>query len=192
MAFGKLSDDQREAVREHVRDRVVHDLGAGSCELSCELLNLGAKSVVAIDTKEIPFVDRRIKRIRTAFECYREPISVAFVSWPINQEDPGLPRLLRGAKKVIYLGKNTDGTMCGWPELFLDVLAKRKVEVYLPERKNTLIIYGAKLRARRKSLLGEESAGATAYSGEWVSFEESEGLPEASPKIAPRRPLWPL
>lgn len=177
MAYGKLSDAQRDALRPHVSGLKVHDLGAGTCELSRELLDLGATSVVAIDTQDMPFVDRRIERVQDPFQLYRDPISVAFVSWPINREDRGLMRLVREAKKVVYLGKNTDGVMCGWPGLFNE-LVKRKVLAYIPERKNTLIVYGGQSHSKRK-FLGEEHAGATALvTSEWMSFEEVEGLPE--------------
>jgi hypothetical protein len=42
---------------------------------------------------------------------------------------------------VIYLGKCTDGTMCGTPRLWY-LLSRREVLCHEPDRTNTLIVYG--------------------------------------------------
>ena len=180
MAYGKISDAQRAVIKKHVEGLVVHDLGAGSCEHSLMLVELGAASVVAIDKESMPKAlgGRKISRFQGYFEHYDGDIDVAFVSWPINHEDQGLLQLVRRAKLVLYVGKNTDGSMCAWPGFFLE-MSGRKILDYVPERPNTLIVYSDFLARRRKELRGEERAGATSFDSEkrWLTFEEAEQGP---------------
>lgn len=179
MAFGRISDDQWRIISKHVKDRVVHDLGAGRCDNSLLLLGHGAKKVVAVDKEPMPEPgDPRLRTVRTYFDGYRPNVDVAFVAWPINSPQAGLVPILRRAKKVIYVGKNTDGTMCAWPG-FWHALAEREVLDYAPEPRNTLIVYGDQTGSR--PLRGEEIAGIDCYNGDkWMSYEEAEGLPEGS------------
>lgn len=172
MAFGKISDAQWQVVRKHVDGLVVHDLGAFRCEHSLKLLALGAASVVAIDKEAMPHVDRRVSRVRTLFADYDGEIDVAFLAWPVNHYDRGLLRLTGAAKKVIYIGKNTDSSMAASPSFF-HAMASRRVLAYVPEKPNTLIVYGDLLAAPRKKLRGEEIAGASSYTRS-LSFEEAE------------------
>ena len=65
---------------------------------------------------------------------------------------------VRKAKRVIYLGNNMDGTVCGSPKLYKH-LSRRQVLAHAPERRNTLIVYGGLLRGRQRELLPEERAG---------------------------------
>jgi hypothetical protein len=57
---------------------------------------------------------------------------------------------------VIYLGKCTDWSMCGTPEMWR-ALRKREILVVSPDRYNTLIVYGPN-EIERKAVL-EEIAG---------------------------------
>lgn len=170
-----ISGAQWRVVRKHVEGLAVHDLGAGMCEHSLKLLELGAASVVAIDKERMPHVrDRRVSKLQVYFDQYDGEIDVAFLSSPINKPEPGLLRILRGARKIVYVGKNTDATMCAWPGFFHE-MSKRRVLDYVPERPNTLIVYGDLLAHPRTKLRGEERAGLTAFSGdECLSFEEAE------------------
>lgn len=180
MAFGRISDDQWNVIAKHVKGRVVHDLGAGRCENSLLLLEHGAKKVIAVDKESMPSLrDTRLQTIRAYFDGCNFAVDVAFVAWPINTPQAGLVPLLRRAKTVIYIGKNTDGTMCAWPG-FWRSLMEREILDYVPEFMNTVIVYGDVTGPR--NLRGEELAAIDGYMGaQWISFEEAEGLPERPP-----------
>src|SRR6185295_6166075 len=67
----------------------------------------------------------------------------------------GLSELVRRANVVIYLGKNTDGTVCGGGGLWCELI-QREILSYEPDPKNTLIVYGPARVGRE--LRGEEFA----------------------------------
>lgn len=174
MPYGKLSCAQADILRRHLGGRVVHDLGAGNLGLTRRLLDLGALSVVAVDKERLPRLrDPRIRCVSTTFEKCLDTPDVAFVSWPSNRPLPGLVPLLHRAQLVIYLGKNTDGSACGHWTLFSSLL-HREVLAYLPERENTMIVYGDPGKTVREPL-GEEMAALTMDECMW-GFEEAEGL----------------
>jgi len=159
VSYGRLRDDQAEAVRQAVRGRKVIDCGAGDLGLSCAMAVMGAQEVIALDKDRMQTaVDARVRPVEGFFEGWvidhpHDIIEVAFVSWPSNYSmgtfDRGLQAIIERAGKVIYLGKNTDGSMCGSQKLFKHLL-RRELAVYLPSRPNTLCIYGRKLDAPRK------------------------------------------
>lgn len=177
---------QVEALRPYVKGREVYDLGAGMCIESRVLVQLGATRVVAIDKEPMPTIDDARIEQRRCYFADLPPIEpdVVFVCWPQNYRAPSLAYLCGQANTIIYIGKNTDGTACGAVDLFATLL-DRKVEVYLPERRGTLIIYGAYLPAERpRALLGEERAcieGQTRI----ISFEEAEGIVGAIASLKP-------
>jgi hypothetical protein len=137
-------------LRPYLRGRVVHDLGAGNLALANVLLDHGAKRVIAIDEKQPrpPNDNARIEFVRTKFENYKANIRTAFVSWPTNtvywpdhNTQPALVHLISCASRIIYLGKNTSGVLCGTPALYR-FLSKREVLEHWPEDANTLVVYG--------------------------------------------------
>lgn len=193
-SFGSLNARQKDVVREYVRGRVVHDIGAGELVLSKTLIDLGAREVIAIEWASktrgrleygTPYenilvvptrfgqYDRMAKNARTFAKLEGgkplgpgRPIDIAFVSWPSPEDskfrthsDYSILGLVRRAKIVIYLGKNTDGTMCGSKKLY-EHLARRRVLAHEPDRKNSLIVYDGILPAgKERELLPEEIAG---------------------------------
>ena len=169
--YGVFMTGQREAIRGVVRGREVHDLGAGDLMLSHELLRMGASKVVAID-KEAPRSlkgDSRIQVIEGYFHAYKGDIDVAFMSWPQNYNDEGILRLIERAGTVVYLGKNTDGSACGSLRMF-EHLVGRELLAHVPDRANTLIVYGKPLEEPREPV-GEEMAALTVNHHMWT-FEE--------------------
>jgi hypothetical protein len=121
-----------------------HDLGAYDLRLSQTLADLGASEVTAIDRNAMPDPGPsypEVHRIQTYFQEYKEPVSHALASWPVNWEC-GMADLLRDASVVVYLGKNTDGVACGNPALWQH-LRCRRVLAHVPHKANTLIVYGA-------------------------------------------------
>lgn len=196
MSYARLSPEQTEALRRHVKGRVVHDLGAGLCNLSVALLDLGAKRVIAIEKEKMPVLDRPgLVQVRASFqdaagsedvehawgraeiERAREfvrSIDVAFLSWPPNYPVPGLLDLLERARSVVYVGKNTDSSACGWGRLFRLALIPRRVLAHVPDPKNTLIVYGRVAGPRR--LLGEEFAALVSAQEQVVTFEQASAI----------------
>jgi hypothetical protein len=159
MSYGRLSAAQKNAIKMYVKDRRVHDLGSGDFALSAVLHEMGAK-VTAVDYQTWEGGSRvpaGVEFVQSRFKDFVGDIDVAFVSWPANNMNQGLVELLQKATKVIYLGKNTDGTACGNPELFR-YLSTRRLHAYLPDRHNNLLVVGERLREPRP-LTGEELAG---------------------------------
>lgn len=151
-----LSHAHATAIQRHVEGKVVHDLGAGNLTLSVTLLKLGAVRVIAVD-KEPPrtrSMPNGLTYVQSLFRNYKEVSDVAVASWPINNPS-GLHRLVEHSRVVIYLGKNTDATVCGYEE-FWDHLIRREVLEYLPSRAQSLVIYGPRRVERVK--LPEELA----------------------------------
>ena len=174
MSFGRFVTSQRDVVQRHVRDAAVCDLGAGNLELSRELLDLGAASVHAIDKRDQPEIDPwpdRLRYTKTYFNTVRGPFDVLFLSWPANVLDPEVLRLIQTARKVVYLGKCTDGSMCGHPALF-GLLIRRRLLDYVPDRANCLIVVGESL-PKPRAPTGEELAGLLVDSIMY-SFDQAE------------------
>lgn len=173
---GCLSPAQSEALIPFIRGRSVVDLGAGEGDLSEWLAENGAAKVVAVDkTPPGPgsYLHPAIYCVTGRFDALSDLVpDIAFVSWPVNQQQSGLFRILRNARMVIYLGKNTDGSSCGHPDMFEDML-RRELLVYLPERRNSLIVAGKSIPRPRKPT-GEERAGIKMFDGAALTFEEAE------------------
>ena len=174
MGFGKLSPAQENAIRPLVAGKVVHDLGAGDERLAYKLVQLGAGRVIAIDVaswnKHPPRHPAIVRRCQD-FADFRGRASRVFLSWPDEVPSPDLLRIVKCASLVVYLGKTTDGTMCGWPDLFRG-FAGREILRHLPERQNTLTCYGRRQLSRL--MTGEEYAGI--FLDTCLGFEEAEEL----------------
>lgn len=157
MGYGRLNQAQRVAVIPHLIGRVIYDLGAGDLELARECLSLGATHVVAIDKEGLPRQKvAGVTKRRVSFAEFKDPAPTVALSWPVNWVVEGLLRIVRQAERVIYLGTNTDGMACG-TKILWEHLAVREVLVHVPDRRNTLIVYGGMLLKSRK-LLPEEYA----------------------------------
>jgi hypothetical protein len=176
--FGTLLPEQKDALRPFVRGRKVTDLGAGSGGFSLDLLTMGASEVTAVDKEEMSLPPRKgLRAVRTYFSSFSDTIDVAFLSWPANRNDRDLNDLLASAPTVAYLGKNTDMVSCGSTGLFVGLLG-RPILAYVPDRKNTLIVYGPKAESGPRLVRGEEAAGLLLYNpdtGEPWRYEEAEG-----------------
>lgn len=174
--MGTLSEEQAAIVRRLVKNRPVHDLGAGSLDLAIALTTFGAREVIAVDKERMPRGHALIRTIQMSFtrfaEQFKGGIEVAFLSWPENRMDIDLLTLLKRSETVIYLGKNTDGNACGHPMMF-EHFQRRKLLAYLPERRNTLAVYGKALVKLREPK-GEEQAGLSMYLGPWLNYEHVE------------------
>ncbi len=167
MSYGLLSVKMLETIRPLVAGKTVVDLGAGSCDKAVILKGLGA-AVIAIDKsfmRPIEGIEQHcgyfVEFADLDDRTLPEEIDVAFVSWPQNYRLNGLVRILERAGTVIYLGSNTDGNACGHRDLFLHMLT-RKLEAYVPDRKNSLVVVGEALGRMRKPTF-EEKAGLSTH-----------------------------
>lgn len=179
MAFGKLNLKQETAIKPNVSDQLVHDLGAGDLSLAADLLRLGAKQVVAID--KAPYQRKPPQRINTVtctFENYPAPVDIAFISWPRENFDLGLLNIVRRARIVIYLGCNTRGNACGFPQMWQH-LATRQVLSYVPEEYNSLVIYGS--TPERRKYLPEEYVGI--FQDKMWTFQEIHDIADTLPVV---------
>jgi hypothetical protein len=179
--YGRLNEKQRETVALHVKGKHVHDLGAGNGGLALELIKLGAEKVTTIERHDIHVKHPRIEVRQGYFHDFPmlKP-DVVFVSWPPNHKDHDLYRLCRDARVLVYLGKCTDGTACGQPEMFEDML-HRELLAYIPDRQNTLVIVGAPIDFKR-SPMGEERAGLDLNTGPMLEYTQVEGQEAQAPK----------
>lgn len=177
MPYGTLTTVMEHTLRSHVQGQVVWDLGAGDLAWSQRLVQLGAKKVVAVDKEPMQGRPGKVE-IRKGYFHDIEPsapdiIPVAFLSWPANYPQRGLLELLDRALKVIYLGKNTDGSACGWPVLFANFYF-RNLLAHVPHKGNSLLVYDTYRLPNEgpRRLVAEEYAP---LQPEMLSWEEVEG-----------------
>lgn len=175
-SWGKLNAAHLDALRPFVSGRVVHDVCSGpEFPLAGDLLELGAKKVVAIDK------ERRSARSRARVEYYHMRLhefkgkaAVVMLSWPPNHAIDGLLGILERARVVIYLGSNTGGNACGTPALFRHLI-RRELLAYVPHSSNSMIVVGDSLGAPRAKT-GEECA---ALQDDMITFGAAEQLAES-------------
>jgi hypothetical protein len=179
--FGRFNDEQRWALFDAVRLQYVVDLGAGSLEHAILMSNMSA-SVTAVDMGDLD--TRQLVRAwkscpitlapRTTFKDFvpAPHARVCLLSWPYSGVLDGLLPLLNQFDRIVVLSKNTDGTACGWPGLY-QYLATRELDVYLPDRRNTMMVYGSCHVVRPPR--GEERAGMLQYVSAPLRYEEVEG-----------------
>lgn len=154
-----LTEEQIVHLRKVVSGKTVADLGCGDGSLSEELAKAGATVVHAVDKDPALIRHPRVVFHGSYFSQWKMPedVQIAIVSWPQNNGLPGLAELLNRIGEVLYLGKNTDGTSCGSPSLFSDLI-RRNVTTYLPDRRNVMIRYESRPRENYRVYHEELSA----------------------------------
>ena len=158
--YGVLTPEMQAIVKQHVQGRTVWDLGAGDLGYAEMMFGLGASGVIAVDKKTMPVsLMPGLVKLQGYFHEIQPPggIDVAFLAWPQNNSLDGLLPLLCHSKKVIYLGSNTGGSACGNVDLFKYLLS-RKVLAHVPNRRNSLIVYGDFVKRARRPLPDEWAA----------------------------------
>jgi len=165
----RLTHDQGKLLREIVTpgERII-DLGYGSGEMALHFASLGAE-VHAYDRhwdwpgEPPPGVAWARSTFIILYERYNaDPAfaeliegSTAFIGWPTNGASWDLSSLVRQMPRVIYVGNTFAGMTCGRQDLWAE-LCCREVLHHMPDRKNSLIVYGG--RAGKRELLAEEAA----------------------------------
>ena len=182
--FGRLTSPQREALRPIVKDRIVHDLGAGLCSISVELATMGARKVVAVDCETPPptvlnQLPSAVSFQRVPFERFRPkvPPTVAMLSWPslgLDYGKQGVLRLVREAPVVAYLGINRatlgESLACGGRPLW-EHFEERELLAYVPGRKNNLLVLGRWRKGSNLRPLTQEEKDAR-----WQHFDLDEAM----------------
>ena len=169
----RLSDKQLDHLEEYVKDSSILDLGAADLEGAQLMLELGARDVLAVDRFEMPKPSSsRITTKTTQFQYLEETRPVVLASWIVNWQ-VDIEKFLEAADVVISISKNTDGSACGYRGMW-EHLRRREVLLHLPERQNTLTVYGPKHEIRPPT--GEEVAVLWPYPMRMWSFEEAEDL----------------
>lgn len=169
VSYGLITKEMKHVLRHIVEGRKVFDIMAGDGFLSQELKELGAREVVAIDSKldknrlrkvGIRAYEQSLDSLRLLQkDSKRDKTDVAFCSWIPNHPIRGFLTLLREFQTVIYLGKNFDYTACAWPGFFQEMLG-RDVLHYITDVHNSFIVYGpTRVDGSRRELVGEELAG---------------------------------
>jgi len=159
MPYGKLTPEMEEAIRPHVADRHVWDVGAGDLVYARRLMELGG-FVIAADKKHMPDTPG-IGTFRGTFQALARTVrhfEVAFISWPPNYPCH-LGSVVSQAGVVIYLGQNSSerGTACGGPGFWGEV-SRRPVLDVVEHLQNTLIVYGPGEDHTREMLEEEREA----------------------------------
>jgi hypothetical protein len=168
--WGSFPRAFRKAVRPYIKNQRVVDLGCGDCERADILLGMNPEAIVGVD--QDPPCKTSVLTIMGYFDQVFEKVlefkpTVAHVAWPSNHYSPGLVPLLEMVPTVIYVGSNVGGTACGGSDLW-EYVTTRKVLLYLPERRNSLIVYGPVTGTR--ALTHEELA---AKGSDMVEFDPS-------------------
>lgn len=154
MKYGYLDKEQQVVVQEFVSGHEVMDLGAGDLELSKQLLLLGAQSVVAVDKMLPRQAPEGVELLEDLIHNVKRRCGVVFVSWLINWP-AGATKILEETETVIYLGKNTEGSLCGCLEVWRHLRGRELLRQVATPR-NTLLVYGPRQVSRLP--VGEELA----------------------------------
>jgi hypothetical protein len=165
MSFWQTATEGQLKVIEHFcRGKELLDLGGLDGSLSYRLLEAGAATAVTVDKEKVPSLRHpRMTVINQPFsEFFRanqaKQWQTAILSWPANNDyavGQMLP-ILDHCREVVYLGSNSNGSQCGTPLLWLQ-LVRRQIHCSLVEKKATLIVYTDILEQRY--LIDEERLG---------------------------------
>ena len=174
----RLSDHQLRQLKPYVKDQSILDLGAADLSGSELLLDLGAQDVLAVDRNRMPTPSSNRITTRVAqFHQLEETRPVVLASWIVNWQ-VNLERSLEAAELVISISKNTDGSSCGYREMW-ELLRRREVMLHVPERINTLTVYGPCLTDRPPT--GEEVAALWPDIMRVWTFDEAERQAQKNP-----------
>jgi hypothetical protein len=174
--YGMLESWQEDRLRPFVHGRRLVDYGCGNLVFTLQVLALGARHVLAYDKERVSVPAEVRHRLSFTQGCFldRPPtMRTAIASWPYNT-DTGLDLRLTTAPRIIYVGRNTGGTVCGYVDFWLE-LFRREVLCYAPDEHNVLIVYGDYLTRRRK-LMPEEYAAIAQRS--YLSYEDAHARAE--------------
>ncbi len=165
--YGILHNRMRRALPTYVEGKVVLDLGAGDLTRAEEILEAGAKRVIAVEKEDFTRLERsRWRRHITVVRQYflqfnrdhsSEEWDVALVSWPANTVLPGLIDILSRCTTVVYIGSNLYPTSCGFPELYTYFMS-REVLCDVFHYRNSFTVYGETISGIRDPTMEERAA----------------------------------
>lgn len=177
----RLNEKQLFHLRAVVKDQDILDLGACDLAGSDMLVELGARSVLAVDRNRMPTPSsERIITKQCYFHQLDEVRPVVFASWIVNW-DVNIDPHLEQAKFIVSISKNTDQSACGYTRMW-EHLRRREVLLHLPDQRNVLTVYGPKYINR--PILGEELAGLMPM--KLFTFDEAENQARKNPAFLGR------
>lgn len=161
--FGTFPKRFQSVVAPFVKDKRVVDLGSGDGDRADAIERLGA-TVLEVDAGEWAHHHRTKRRILHGFfdnqsvfaEVARFRPDVAHVAWPSSQTAHGLTELIDEIPRVVYVGKTTDGLICGSPTLYRRFL-HRPILATDSDAHNTLVVYGPVGEKRRRPTVDERA-----------------------------------
>jgi len=182
VSYAQLNKDQTRYLRDIVKGKVVADLGCGRGLLSKLMARWGASMVHGVD-KESSTHHRNSPKVHwhqsyLAYWQMPTDVEIAVVSWPQNSPLQGLMELLQAVPHVVYIGRNTDGTSCGNPDL-MRYLSGRAAIHHITQIANVLIHYGPGPRPLPEMYHEEYAAthqdqGTISYDAQTGRYTESE------------------
>lgn len=159
LPYGEVSAEMLDAIARTVRWKTAWDLMCGEANWAARFFAFGATDVEAVDKEDF---DGHCTRAYLDAWQPRFKAEVAFLSWPVNRQVPGLVGLLEQVETVIVLSRNDDSTSCGWWDLW-GYLATREVLGEIQDERNDLLVYGKPLgEARAPDQLRREEQAALA------------------------------
>jgi hypothetical protein len=155
---------QEDYIRAIIQNAKVDDIGCGHSRLKpmlelCDYLGVDKKPLQAPRTIQFDLAN----------PCPHLRHDLAFVGWPINRKTIAWHLFLREYHEILYIGKNTDGIVCGDLD-FWKIVSKREILKVLPNPSETLIHYGPGERKNQEAPLEERAAIATWETGELTHY----------------------
>ena len=142
MTYWDMTIEQKSVLKEVIFGRTVLELGCGDGSLAMWCAQ-HASHVTAVDRyPDFPAIPPENITFKSLyFDACVDLADVLLLSWPPNYNCNGLMHHVYKHATIAYLGKNTDGTACGSNEMW-GTLVRRDLIKSVPDRKNTLLIYG--------------------------------------------------
>lgn len=161
MPYGIIDLSIYDLIEPYIFELDVIDLCAGDLGHAKRLLSMKPSQLTALDINPMP-KSTGIITINEDVANYNKQHTVAFLSWPLNCNTPGLVEFLKNIPVVIYMGSNIDGNSCGGPDLFRYFETRQPIN-HLHHRNNSVLIYGN--CPRTLPLYAEEYAAISAWKG---------------------------
>lgn len=161
-----MTPEQADYVKNAVRGTKIDDIGCGYSPFR-PIVHPSGCDYLGIDKEKISHGN--VIQFDLSKPCPHLRYDIALVSWPLNRRSIAWHLFLRRYKEIIYIGKNTDGIVCGDPE-FWEIVGKREILKVIPDPAETLIHYGEKPRANQPRPAEEAAAEATWKNGKLTRF----------------------
>jgi hypothetical protein len=162
--YWSLTERQLEIFSRNCMGANFIEPGCGNGTLAKLAMESGAKSGIGFDKESQSFPKHKNLRFNVSYASafvndYKGDYDTVILSYPLDNTSYSkqvMPLIVK-AKKIIYLGDNFDGFVCGDRGLW-EKLKSLSVSEYAESHRNTIIVYENKPR-NDNLLLWEEEAG---------------------------------